>query len=84
MTAPKQEKWIYQNRNKLNVRFTAAIGAVFDFYTGNVKRSHPLFQNLAWSGCPDSCASRCGCGAELCVDPLFLLRVIAERLGRAK
>lgn len=50
MTAPKQEKWIYSNRSQLNVRFIGAVGAVFDFYTGNVKRSHPLFQKfgLEW------------------------------------
>ena len=50
MTAPKQEKWIYANKDKLNVKFIAAIGAVFDFYAGNVKRSHPWFQThgLEW------------------------------------
>lgn len=39
MTAPKQEKWIYQNRMYLNVPLTGAIGAVFDFYAGTKKRS---------------------------------------------
>ena len=39
MTAPKQEKWIYENRSKLQVPFIAAIGAVFDFYAGTKKRS---------------------------------------------
>ena len=39
MTAPKQEKWIHQNLRRLDARFAAAIGAVFDFYTGRVKRS---------------------------------------------
>jgi N-acetylglucosaminyldiphosphoundecaprenol N-acetyl-beta-D-mannosaminyltransferase len=50
MTAPKQEKWIFKNRDKLNVKFVAAVGAVFDFYTGNVKRSHPWFleHGLEW------------------------------------
>ena len=50
MTAPKQEKWIFENRACLNVKFAAAIGAVFDFYTGQVKRSHPVFQRfgLEW------------------------------------
>jgi N-acetylglucosaminyldiphosphoundecaprenol N-acetyl-beta-D-mannosaminyltransferase len=50
LTAPKQEKWIYENSEKLNVKFAAAIGAVFDFYTERVKRSHPLFQKcgLEW------------------------------------
>lgn len=50
MTAPKQEKWIYENRDRLNVKFIAAVGAVFDFYVGNVKRSHPWFlkHGLEW------------------------------------
>ncbi len=52
MTAPKQEKWIFQNKDKLNVRFAAAVGAVFDFYAGNIKRSHPLFQRLGLEWLP--------------------------------
>ncbi len=39
MTAPKQEKWIFKNKNKLDVPLMGAIGAVFDFYAGTVKRS---------------------------------------------
>ena len=52
MTAPKQEKWIFENRARLDVRFAAAVGAVFDFYTGNVKRSHPAFQRLGLEWLP--------------------------------
>lgn len=52
MTAPKQEKWIYENCDRLNVSFAGAIGAVFDFYTGRVKRSHPLFQYLGLEWLP--------------------------------
>lgn len=39
MTAPKQEKWIFQNKNKLDVPLLGAIGAVFDFYAGTKKRA---------------------------------------------
>ena len=52
LTAPKQEKWIFENRGRLDVRFAAAIGAVFDFYTGQVKRSHPVFQRLGLEWLP--------------------------------
>lgn len=38
MSAPKQEKIILKNFVRLNVRFEAAIGAVFDFYDGNIKK----------------------------------------------
>lgn len=46
MTAPKQEKWVYKNREKLNVPIIASIGAVFDFYVGNVKRAPKIFIQL--------------------------------------
>ncbi|BAN68613.1 WecB/TagA/CpsF family glycosyltransferase [endosymbiont of unidentified scaly snail isolate Monju] len=52
MTAPKQEKWIFGQQERLNVRFAAAIGAVFDFYTGRVKRPHPMFQRMGLEWLP--------------------------------
>jgi N-acetylglucosaminyldiphosphoundecaprenol N-acetyl-beta-D-mannosaminyltransferase len=52
LTAPKQEKWIFANRDRLNVRFTGAVGAVFDFYGGRVKRSHAAFQELGLEWLP--------------------------------
>jgi N-acetylglucosaminyldiphosphoundecaprenol N-acetyl-beta-D-mannosaminyltransferase len=52
MTAPKQEKWIFQNLHRLDVKFAGAVGAVFDFYVGNVKRSHPVFQRLGLEWLP--------------------------------
>jgi len=52
LSAPKQEKFIFENRARLNVKFVAAVGAVFDFYTGNVKRSHPVFQRLGLEWLP--------------------------------
>ncbi|WP_075352544.1 WecB/TagA/CpsF family glycosyltransferase [Algoriphagus marinus] len=38
MTAPKQEKWVYSQKQNLNVNIICSIGAVFDFYAGNVQR----------------------------------------------
>lgn len=35
--APKQEKFAEACRDKVNVKIIAPVGAVFDFYTGNVK-----------------------------------------------
>jgi N-acetylglucosaminyldiphosphoundecaprenol N-acetyl-beta-D-mannosaminyltransferase len=52
MTAPKQEKWIFDNRARLNVRFIGAVGAVFDFYAGRIRRSHPAFQKLGLEWLP--------------------------------
>jgi N-acetylglucosaminyldiphosphoundecaprenol N-acetyl-beta-D-mannosaminyltransferase len=52
MTAPKQEKWIYENRYKLNVPFMGAIGAAFDFYAGTKKRSSIFWQKLGLEWLP--------------------------------
>lgn len=38
MTAPKQEKWLQEHKEKLDVKIACSIGAVFDFYAGTVKR----------------------------------------------
>lgn len=52
MTAPKQEKWIYVNKNRLDVPFIGAIGAVFDFYAGSKKRSSEFWINLGLEWLP--------------------------------
>ena len=46
MTAPKQEKWIEENRNNIHVGFAAAIGAVFDFYAGSKTRAPAWMQRV--------------------------------------
>jgi len=43
MTAPKQEKWSLQHRDKLNAGLVISIGNVFDWYAGTQKAIHPFF-----------------------------------------
>ncbi|MDC0590214.1 WecB/TagA/CpsF family glycosyltransferase, partial [Porticoccaceae bacterium] len=38
MTAPKQEKWLFQHSEQLCFKVASSIGAVFDFYAGTVDR----------------------------------------------
>ena len=52
MTAPKQEKWVYRNKEALQVNIIASIGAAFDFYAGTVKRSGPLWIKLGLEWLP--------------------------------
>jgi N-acetylglucosaminyldiphosphoundecaprenol N-acetyl-beta-D-mannosaminyltransferase len=52
MTSPKQDLFLYKNRLRINAKFAAGIGAVFDFYTGKVNRSHPVFQMLGLEWLP--------------------------------
>ena len=39
MTAPKQEKWSYNHYKEIKAGHICSIGAVFDFYAGNIKRA---------------------------------------------
>ncbi len=46
MTAPKQEKWVHLNKSQINCKIICSIGAVFDFYAGNIKRPNQFWINL--------------------------------------
>ena len=78
--APKQEKWIYKNADKLpTVRVFAGLGGSLDVFSGNVKRAPAFF---------------CKCGLEwfyrllcqptrikrMCKLPLFLIK--AKKYGK--
>lgn len=85
MTAPKQEKWIFENRARLDVPFAAAIGAVFDFYTGNVKRSHPLFQRLGLEWLPRLLQQPRRLWRRMLVSaPIFVMHVMRARWKHGK
>jgi N-acetylglucosaminyldiphosphoundecaprenol N-acetyl-beta-D-mannosaminyltransferase len=83
MTAPKQEKWIFKNRDTLSVPFLAPIGAVFDFYAGTIKRPSAVWQKLGleWLGRflqePRRLWRR-----NFISSPIFLYWVLKEKLKR--
>lgn len=52
MTAPKQEKWAHTYEQHLIVKNICCIGAVFDFYAGNVKRSSDFWISLGLEWLP--------------------------------
>ena len=81
MTAPKQEKWIYDNHARLKVRFAGAVGAVFDFYTGRVRRSHTLFQRLGLEWLPRLVQQPRRLWRRIFLSaPIFIWHVIKARL----
>ena len=85
MTAPKQEQWIYENRARLNVKFAGAIGAVFDFYIGRVKRSHPVFQRLGLEWLPRLLQQPRRLWRRMFISaPVFVWHVLRQKLGFAK
>lgn len=85
MTAPKQEKWIYQNKDRLQVPFIGAIGAVFDFYAGTKKRSSTLWINLGLEWLPRFLKEpRRLWKRNLKSTPIFLWWIFKEKLKSLK
>ena len=83
MTAPKQEKWIFENRERLHVPFLAAIGAVFDFYAGTKKRSSAFWVRLGLEWLPRFVKEpRRLWERNLKSTPIFLWWVTKEKLRR--
>lgn len=46
LTAPKQEKWIHKNLEKLDVQIAVGIGAAFDYISGQVRRAPIWVQKI--------------------------------------
>lgn len=85
MTAPKQEKWIYRHRDRLQVKVIGAIGAAFDFYAGTKKRSHPWFQRHGLEWLPRLLREpRRLWYRNVVSSPSFLLRVLVEKLHQRR
>jgi N-acetylglucosaminyldiphosphoundecaprenol N-acetyl-beta-D-mannosaminyltransferase len=83
MTAPKQEKWVLQNKHLLQVKFIGAVGAVFDFYAGRVKRSPVIFQKMGLEWLPRLIQEpRRLWRRNFISSPRFLLYVLQARLTR--
>ena len=82
MTAPKQEKWIYQIKDKLDVNFIGAIGAVFDFYSGSKKRAPEWVCNLGLEWLPRLLREPGRLWKRNFVSsPLFLWAIFRQKMG---
>lgn len=44
--SPKQEEWIYQNKDKLNINIFMGVGGSFDVISGNLKRAPKWIRKL--------------------------------------
>jgi N-acetylglucosaminyldiphosphoundecaprenol N-acetyl-beta-D-mannosaminyltransferase len=85
LTAPKQEKWIFEQRANLDVNFAGPIGGVFDFFVGNIDRAGPVMQNLGLEWLPRFLQEPRRLWRRLLVSaPGFLLRTVRYRIQKAK
>lgn len=84
MGNPRQERWIHENRHRLDVPVCMGVGGLFDFWSGIVSRAPERLRNLGHEWLwrllqqPDK-ARRYVLG-----NPLFLARVLRERVFRPK
>lgn len=76
--APKQEKWIAQNRDRLNVNLCMGVGGTLDVFAGTAKRAPEIFirLNLEWAYRILKQPSRIGRFAAL---PKFIVEVLKNR-----
>jgi N-acetylglucosaminyldiphosphoundecaprenol N-acetyl-beta-D-mannosaminyltransferase len=81
--APKQEKWIHSNRDKLPPCLMMGLGGALDIYAGNLKRAPERWRKhgFEWLYRLITQPSRIWRMLRL---PVFLLLVILERLKEAK
>jgi len=81
LTAPKQEELVNRILPRLNVRFAGAVGAIFDFYAGRVKRSHPVFRRLGLEWLPRLLREPRRLWRRMFVSaPIFMWHVLLARL----
>lgn len=76
--APKQEKWIYENRDKLKVNVCLGVGGTLDVLSGEAKRAPEIFikLNLEWLYRIASNPSRWGRFFAL---PKFMVKVLKSK-----
>ena len=76
--APKQEKWIAQNQNRLKVNLCMGVGGTLDVFAGTAKRAPEIFikLNLEWTYRILKHPSRIGRFAAL---PKFVIEVLKNR-----
>lgn len=75
--APKQEKWIYANREKLNSMLCLGVGGTLDVLSGEAKRAPEIFikLNLEWLYRIAKNPSRWGRAMAL---PKFMVKVLKD------
>lgn len=83
MTAPKQEKWVYYNKNKLKANVICSIGAVFDFYAGTIKRPSLFWIKIGLEWLPRFIKEpRRLAERNLISTPKFILEVLCYKVFR--
>lgn len=79
MTAPKQEKWVHNYHHELKVKWICSIGAVFDYYSENIRRAPLWARKVGMEWVYRSFTSLRLAKRNLISNPRFILNIIRER-----
>ena len=83
MTAPKQEKLAGKLKGHVDPVLIGCIGAVFDFYAGNVNRSAPVFAKLGLEWLPRLIRQPRRLWRRTFISaPIFLLHICVQKLWK--
>lgn len=77
---PKQEKWIYENLDKLNVNVAIGVGGTFDFVAGKIKRAPKLVQKIGLEWLWRVFREPKRIGRIITAVPVFIYVIIKEKL----
>ena len=80
MTAPKQEKWVIQNKDLIDAKILCSIGAVFDFFAETKRRAPNWLINLKLEWLYRSFTAWRLTKRYLYSTPLFLIEVYKLKL----
>jgi len=82
MTAPKQELWSWRNKEKLNTKIIASIGAAFDFFAGTKKRAPKWIQKAGFEWLYRTFQEPLRMGKRYMKGiPIFISYLIKEKFG---
>jgi len=81
--APKQEKWMAAHQAKIRAGVMIGVGAAFDFHAGTVKRAPACMRRIGLEWLHRLLRQPKRMWRRNLDSPLFLSRVIAQRISRA-
>ncbi len=84
MTAPKQEKWVYEFKDLIEAKNICSIGAVFDFYSKNIKRAPKFFIKIGLEWLYRSLKSKRLFKRNFISNPKFVLEIIKIKFFKIK
>jgi N-acetylglucosaminyldiphosphoundecaprenol N-acetyl-beta-D-mannosaminyltransferase len=82
MGQPRQERWLWENREALRVPLCAGVGGLFDHWGGNLRRASPWVRGLGFEWLQLLLQQPHKGRRYLVGNPKFLYRIARDAIGR--